>query len=469
MSYLKGAPVNQIETIEHIREEDGTLRPEFVNAVSGAVESGDEQRLRTLVSDLHEADFADLVELLEPDQRRDFVRLLGDDFDVHALPELDESLRDEVLEELPPEVVVDAVRELDSDDAVYVLEDMDEQEREEILSRIPRSERVALTRSLEYPEDSAGRLMRSEFVAVPPYWTVGQTIDYLRDTEDLPTDFHEIFVVDPAYHLLGSVPLSHVLRTARPVKISDIMEIGRPVIPADEDQEQTAYRFEQYNLVSAAVVDKDQRVVGVITVDDIVDVIQEEAEEDIHRLGGVGDEELTDTVPRIARSRFTWLAVNLLTAIIASSVISLFDATIEQMVALAVLMPIVASMGGNAGTQTMTVAVRAIATNDLLPVNARRIVMREIYVALLNGCLFAIVMGLVAWAWFSNPALGVVIGVAMIVNMLMAGLAGILVPLVLNRFHVDPAVASSVFVTTITDVIGFFAFLGLAAVWLSSG
>ena len=461
--------MNQIETVEHIREEDGTLRPEFVNTVAAAVRSGDEKRLCTLVCDLHEADFADLVELLEPDQRREFVRLLGDEFDVHALPELDESLRDEVLEELPPEVVVGAVRELDSDDAVYVLEDMDEQEREQILSRIPRSERVALTRSLEYPEDSAGRLMRSEFVAVPPYWTVGQTIDYLRETEDLPTDFHEIFVVDPAYHLLGSVPLSHVLRTARPVVISTIMETDRPVIPADEDQEQTAYRFEQYNLVSAAVVDENQRVVGVITIDDIVDVIQEEAEEDIHRLGGVGDEELTDTVPRIARSRFTWLAVNLLTAIIASSVISLFDATIEQMVALAVLMPIVASMGGNAGTQTMTVAVRAIATNDLLPVNARRVVMREIYVALLNGCLFALVMGLVAWIWFGNPALGVVIGVAMIVNMLMAGLAGIMVPLVLERFSIDPAVASSVFVTTITDVIGFFAFLGLAALWLAHG
>ncbi len=448
------------------RDEDGMLTPAYVHAVALAVENADGHELRALVKGLHNADLADLMELLGPDDRQGFIRLLGDDIDFHVLPELDETLRDEVLEELPTKAVVEAVRELESDDAVYLLEDMHSDEQQKILKQLPESERVALKRSLDYPEDSAGRLMRSEFVAVPPFWNVGQVIDYLRQDETLPADFHEVLVVDPAFHLLGAVALNRLLRTKRPVRIEDIMEKDIISVKAVEDQEQVAYVFEQYNLLSAPVVDEDGRVSGVVTIDDIVDVIQEEVEEDIHRLGGVGDEELTDTVWQTARGRFTWLAVNLLTAVFASYVISLFDASIEQMVALAVLMPIVASMGGNAGTQTMTVAVRALATHELLPVNAARVIGREAMVGLLNGSVLAILMGALAALWFDNTGLGLVLVVAMIVNMLVAALSGILIPLMLERLGVDPAIASSVFVTTVTDVVGFFAFLGLAATWL---
>jgi len=448
------------------RDEDGMLAPGYVHDVALAVENGDGEELRALVEGLHNADLADLMELLGHDERQGFIRLLGGDIDFHVLPELDETLRDEVLEELPTKAVVDAVRELESDDAVYLLEDMESDEQHKILKHLPENERAALKRSLEYPEDSAGRLMCSEFVAVPPFWNVGQVIDYLRRDETLPADFHEVFIVNPAFHLIGAVALNRLLRTKRPVRIDDIMKKDIISVKATEDQEQVAFAFEQYNLLSAPVVDADERVCGIITIDDIVDVIQEEVEEDIHRLGGVGDEELTDTVWQTARGRFTWLAVNLLTAVFASYIISLFDGSIEQMVALAVLMPIVASMGGNAGTQTMTVAVRAIATHELLPVNAGRVIGREAMVGLLNGAVLAAVMGVLAALWFGNTGLGLVLVAAMMVNMLVAALSGILIPLLLERSGVDPAIASSVFVTTVTDVVGFFAFLGLAAMWL---
>lgn len=310
-------------------------------------------------------------------------------------------------------------------------------------------------------------MMRTEFISVPPFWTVGQTIDYARDTEDLPDSFTEIYVVDPAHHVLGAVALDRLLRSKRPVLMEEIADKEVSLIPADQDQEAVAREFERYDLVSAPVVDADQRMVGVITVDDIVEVIQEEAEEDIHRLGGVfGDASIRDTVLSTTRGRFVWLLANLGTAILASMVISLFEATIEQIVALAVLMPIVASMGGNAGTQTMTVAVRALATRDLGRLNAMRVVVREVAVGLLNGLMFAIIMAAVAVYWFGSGQLGLVIAAAMIINLLAAALAGILVPLALDALGMDPAIASSVFVTTVTDVVGFFAFLGLAAVWL---
>lgn len=446
--------------------EEDALTPELVRAVSGAIEARSRTDILDLTADLHSADMADLLELLKPEFRGGLIDLLGTSFDVEAVTELDEQLRDAVMERLPNENIAEAVKDLETDDAVYLLEDLGEGDRTEILEALPALERANVQRSLEYPEDSAGRLMQTDFVAVPPFWTIGQTIDYMREEDDLPDDFYEIFVVDPTFHLIGTVPLGHILRTRRPVRIEAVMKREQTEISALIDQEQVAHMFAQYNLVSAAVVDEDRRIVGVVTVDDIVDVIQEEAEEDIHRLAGVGDEELTSSVWQTARSRWTWLAVNLVTAIFASAVIGLFDATISQMVALAILMPIVASMGGNAATQTMTVAVRAMATHTLGPMNAMRVIVREMLVGLLNGVSFAIAMGGITMIWFSDVKLGLVIGGAMIINHFVAGLAGIVVPLALEKAGADPAIASTAFVTTVTDVVGFFSFLGLAALFL---
>ncbi|NNE23492.1 MAG: magnesium transporter [Rhizobiales bacterium] len=449
-----------------VHDEDGALTPEFVRSVSAALADDDQKIARKLTRDLHAADLADLIEQLRRSERVDLIDKLGRTFDVESLPELDEGVRDELMDALPNQVIASAVRKLETDDALYLIEDMDEADQEEILAKVPRADRVALKRALDYPEDTAGRIMQTEFVAVPMFWSVGQTIDYMRDEEDLPENFSEIYVIDPVYHTVGYIPVSHILRNSRDIAIADIMIDHQNIFNVTDDQADVAYRFEQYNLVSAAVVDDDNRLVGSITIDDIVDVIQEEAEEDILRLGGVGDEEITGSILATTRSRIVWLVINLATAILASWIISLFDATIEEMVALAILMPIVASMGGNAGTQTMTVAVRAIATRDLGPVNALRVITRESSVGLINGILFAGIMGLFAWWWFGSDQLGLVIGAAMIINMIAAALAGILIPLGLDHFNIDPAIASGVFVTTVTDVVGFFAFLGLAALWL---
>jgi magnesium transporter len=449
-----------------LRDDEGGLRPEFLHAVVAALDADDAAKLRDLTLKLHAADLANLIELLRPEQRRALIATLGEDFDAAALPELDEAVRDQVLEVMPPEQVAEALQQLDSDEAVYVIEDLDKDEQSDILAKLPHFERLALERSLEYPEDSAGRIMQTDLIAVPPFWSVGQTIDYMREAEDLPDRFYEMFVVDPAYHLLGSVALDHLLRSKRPTSIESITDRDIHPIPVEADQEAAAREFERYNLTSAPVVDGGGRLVGVITADDVVEVVQEEASEDILRMGGVAGESVSDSVWRTTQHRFTWLLANLVTAILASVVISLFEATIEQMVALAVLMPIVASMGGNAGTQTMTVAVRALATQDLGPVNALRVVLRESAVGLLNGLLFAVIMAAITFFWFSSGQLGLVIGVAMIVNLFAAALAGILIPLGLDALGLDPAIASGVFVTTVTDVVGFFAFLGLAALWL---
>jgi magnesium transporter len=449
-----------------LRDEEGEIRPEFLHAVVAALDAGEAAKLRDLALPLHEADLADLIELLRPEQRTMLIATLGEDFDAATLPELDEAVRDQLLETMPSEQVAEALQQLDSDDAVYVIEDLDKEEQTDILAKLPHFERLALERSLEYPEDSAGRIMQTDLIAVPPFWSVGQTIDYMREAEDLPDRFYELFVVDPAYHLLGSVALNSLLRAKRPTSIDAVTERDIHPIPVEADQEAVARQFERYNLTSAPVVDGGGRLVGVITADDIVEVVQEEASEDILRMGGVAGERVSDSVWRTASHRFTWLFANLITAILASFVISLFEATIEQMVALAVLMPIVASMGGNAGTQTMTVAVRALATQDIGPANALRVVWRESAVGLLNGLLFAVIMAAIAFFWFGSDKLGLVIGVAMVVNLLAAALAGILIPLGLDALGLDPAIASGVFVTTVTDVVGFFAFLGLAALWL---
>jgi magnesium transporter len=449
-----------------LRDEEGGIRSDFLHAVSSALEEGDAAKVRALTLDLHEADLADLIQLLRPEERAGLIATLGEDFKAAALPELDEAVRDQVLEDMPPEQVAEVLQQLDSDEAVYLLEDLDKEDQTDILAKLPYFERIALQRSLEYPEDSAGRIMQTDLIAVPPFWSVGQTIDYMREAADLPDRFYEIFVVDPAYHLIGSVALNRLLRSKRPTTVESITERDIRPVPVDSDQEEVARQFERYNLTSAPVIDQDMRLVGVITADDVVEVVQEEASEDILRMGGVAGESVSDSVWETTRLRFTWLLANLGTAILASVVISLFEATIEQMVALAVLMPIVASMGGNAGTQTMTVAVRALATQDLGPVNAVRVILRESAVGLLNGLLFAGIMAAIAFFWFGSGDLGLVIGLAMIVNLFAAALAGILIPLGLEALDLDPAIASGVFVTTVTDVVGFFAFLGLAALWL---
>ena len=449
-----------------LRDEEGGFRSEFLREVETALDEANSLRIRELTLGLHEADLADLIQLLKPEQRVALITTLGPEFNAAALSELDEAVRDQVLEAMPNEQVAEALQQLDSDEAVYLLEDLDKQEQSDILAKLPLFERAALERSLEYKEDSAGRIMQTDLIAVPPFWSVGQTLDFMQEADDLPERFYEIFVVDPSYHLLGSVALDRLLRSKRLVSIEDLTITDIHPIQVESDQEEVARQFERYNLTSAPVVDADQRLVGVITADDVVEVIQEEASEDILKMGGVGGESVADTVWETTRHRFAWLLVNLATAILASAVISLFDATIEQMVALAVLMPIVASMGGNAGTQTMTVAVRAIATQDLGRANAFRVIGRETAVGLLNGVLFAAIMGTIVYFWFGNSPLGLVIAGAMIVNLIVAALAGILIPLGLEGLGLDPAIASGVFVTTVTDVVGFFAFLGLAAIWL---
>jgi magnesium transporter len=449
-----------------LREDDGTIRAEFVAQITHAIEAGDTAILRTLAGDLHESDQGALLEALDPEQRPRFVELLGIDFDFSALTEVDDAVREEILEEMPPAQVAEGVRELESDDAVAILEDLPKDEQTEILRQLPPPERIAVARGLTYPEDSAGRRMQTEFVAVPPAWNVGQAIDYMRETAELPEHFYELYVTDENGQFLGAVPLDRLLRSKRPVPISELMEVERRRVHADEDQEEVARLFQRYDMVAAPVVDADDRLVGVITFDDVADVIVEEAEEDIKALGGVtSDEELSDSVWTIARGRFNWLLVNLATAFLASSVLGLFEGQLQKMVALAVLAPIVASQGGNATTQTMTVAVRALATQDLSDANAKRVIMRELLVGLLNGVAFAVITGIAAYIWFRVPALGVVIGLAMVCNLVAAALGGILIPLTLHRLRVDPAVASSPFVTTVTDVVGFFSFLSIATLW----
>ncbi|WP_081718356.1 magnesium transporter [Lutibaculum baratangense] len=448
------------------RDEAGYFSSAFVEAVGDAIENRDRKTLRDLCQDLHNADLADLIEQLDQERRTQLIQLLGRDFDFAVLTEVDDTVREQILEALPVAAVAAGLRDLDSDDAVYILEDLADQEQEEILARIPEFVRVRLRRSLDYPEETAGRRMQSDVIAVPPFWDVGRTIDYMRESDDLPDEFYELIVVDPSFRPVGTVPLNRLLRTKRPVRIDEIMDTPIRTIRGDLDQEEAARIFERYNLVSAAIVDDSNRLVGVIHHDDIIDVIEEEAEEDIRGLVGLGDEEISDNFLYTARSRFPWLFINLWTAMLAASVIGLFDESLEKMVALAVLMPIVASMGGNAGTQTMTVTVRALATRELGGFNKRRIFWRELLVALLNGVTLAILIGIIAALWFSNAELGGVIGAALVFNLLVAGSAGFVVPVLLDRFGADPAVASSVFLTTVTDVVGFFAFLGLATLLL---
>jgi len=447
------------------------LEPDLEERIVEAIESGDAPRVRDLTEPLHHTDVADLLERLNDDDRAKLVDIIRPEFEAEILIDLDDTVRDDVVDLLGIEEVAAAVVELESDDAVQVMEELDAADQQQVLEAIPDDERVLIEEGLAYPDDSAGRLMQREVVRVPTFWSVGECIDFLRRNADqeessLPERFYNLFVVDPKHRPVGTVALDTLLRTRRPVPLTDIMDPEMKLVPVTADQEDVAFLFRQRDLASAPVVDESGRLVGAITIDDIVDVIDEEYEEDLLHMGGVAEDDLYDAAIDTTRARFSWLVVNLITAIVASIVIGLFDATIDQIVALAILMPIVASMGGNAGTQTLTVVVRALAMKELTTTNAARLLGKELMVGVFNGVIFAVLAGGVAWAWFGSPILGGVIGLAMVVNMIVAGLAGTAIPLALDRMGVDPAIASSVFLTTVTDVVGFFVFLGLAAIVL---
>ena len=453
--------------IEVAREDDiYELHNRTVDAIVDAAEAGDAKLLTELMEPLHAADIADLLEQVSSDERLEILRHYEKEIDGEILSEIDESIRDEVIAALSPEVLSEAVRELDSDDVVDIIEDLEEHQQEAILASLDTVDRAAVEKALAYPEYSAGRLMQREVVAGPAHWTVGEAIDFLRSTEDLPDEFYHMVLVDPAMHPVGYVTLGRILGARRDVALVDLTEESFRTFNVLQEESDVAYAFNQYHQISAPVVDDDGRLAGVITIDDAMIVLDEEHEEDIMRLAGVGDGSLSDRVLETTKQRLPWLAVNLVTAILASLVIAQFENVIAGFVALAVLMPIVASMGGNAGTQSLTVAVRAIATKDLTGSNVWRVVRREVLVGLINGLVFAVVMGVIGMVWFGSPLLGAVIATAMVINLVVAGLAGIMVPVVLDRMDVDPALASGAFVTTVTDVVGFFAFLGLAAVVL---
>ena len=458
-------PERRPEAGEDRDDEAYGLDSDVVSEVLDALEAGDAPRVLALVDELHVADLADLIEQIGSADREALIRTLGDGLDAEVISELDESVRDEVLAFVDPAVLAKAVKELNSDDVVYLVEDLEDAQKEKVLEALDPEERVVVEQSLAYPDYSAGRMMQRELVKAPPFWTVGQMIDAMRAAEELPDPFYEVIVVDPAMKPLGVIPLGRIMGSGRPTLLSEIMNEDFHAIPATQESDDVAYAFSQYHLVSAPVVDEDGRLVGVITIDDAVEAMGDEAEEDILRLGGVGDESLADRVWDITKSRFPWLAVNLVTAILASLVIDIFEEAIQAYVALAVLMPIVASMGGNAGTQTLTVAVRALATRDLTAANMWRVIGREALVGLINGVAFAILVAIMGVIWFGDPMLGVVLAVAMIGNLLVAGLAGIAIPLALDRVGADPALASGTFVTTVTDVVGFFLFLGIGG-WL---
>lgn len=440
--------------------------PSLVSKIMSSVDVGDKETVLNIIKKLPPSDVADIINLLKSSERKSFINLIKEGFNPETLSVLEDVVREEIIKYLGYNFVANLLPELETDDAVHVIEDLKEEEKDLILQNIPQSDREELQLALNYPEDSAGRLMSLDFVSSPPHWNVGEAIDFFRESSDLPGEFYEIYLIDPFFKPVATLSLSSILKSNREDKLEDLKSNHFVTISAEMDKEMVAHEFERFDLVSAPVIDENGRLIGVITADDIVDVIQDEAGEDIKFLGGVGDENITDNVLRVSRGRFSWLFINLLTAILASIVISIFDGTIEEMVALAILMPIVASMGGNAGTQTLTIAVRSLSTRDLVPLNYKRIINKEILVSFYNGVSFAIIIGFLGAFWFNDIPLGIVLAVAMIVNMLIAGLSGILIPLGLNKVGIDPAVASTVFLTTITDVVGFFSFLGLAAWFL---
>ncbi|MBV8972074.1 MAG: magnesium transporter [Sphingomonadaceae bacterium] len=446
-------------------DDDGRLRGGFVAAVVATLDAGDAAATRALVDPLHEADIADLFELVPADYRRDLAKALGDKLDADVIAEMNDWVREDLLDERSASEVAEVVSELDTDDAVAIIEELDEDERREVMRALDPDDRAAIEEALTYPEESAGRLMQRDLVAVPPHWTVGAIVDFIAAEPDLPTDFWEVFVVDERHHPVGTIRLSWLLTARRDAVIADVMQCDQTLIPVDEDQEEVALQFQKYALISAAVIDADGRLVGVITVDDIVHIIQEEAGEDALKLSGAGDGDINEPIHQTIRVRMWWLLINLGTAILASSVVAAFEGTISRLVTLAVLMPIVAGMGGNAATQTMAVTVRALATNQLTSSNTMRMIRRELLIALANGVGLGLLMAVGCQLVYHDLALSAVLFSAMLINSVNAGLSGILIPVGLEKAGIDPAVTSTVFVTTMTDVIGFFSFLGLAALF----
>jgi len=468
---LKHDPAEQAEdTARHdvpeseSLDDDNRLKAEFVRSVKDALDEEDFERVYDLVEPLHPADIADLFELVDENERLGLARAIRDLMGVEVIAEMNDWVREALVEALPADVVAEIAEQLDTDDAVAMLEDLDEEDQQAVLAEMEPEDRAAIETALSYPEESAGRLMSRDFVAVHESMTVGDLIDFLREHRELPTEFWEVFIVDPMHRPIGTCALSWILRTPRNIPLYDVMARDQTLIPADMDQEEVALRFQKYALISAAVVDDAGRLIGQITVDDIVHIIQEEAGEDTLLLSGAGDGDINEPIRDAYSARVRWLIANLLTATLASSVIAMFEGTISKMVALATLMPIVAGLGGNAGTQTLAVTVRALATNQLTASNAWRAVRREMSIALLNGCTVAVVIGIVVSLIFGNMTLGLVIAMAMMTNILIAGMAGVFVPLTLERFKADPAIASSIFVTMTTDSMGFLVFLGLATV-----
>ena len=438
---------------------------EFINLFSKKIKDSDTNFLNRTLKELHPSDSADIIENLIPVNRLKLIELEGFNLDPEIFIELNESIQAEIFIILSTESIANILKHLESDNALKILENLDEKKKNIVLDKLPPKDRFLLQEGLNSPEDSAARIMQREFTAIPSNWSVGHTIDYLRENKDLPEEFLEIFIVDSNFQPIGTVPSSKVLRTPREAKMNSIMNEAQVLIPVNMDKEEVGHIFENYNLVSAGVVDKENKLVGMITGDDVFTVLKEEAEEDVLRLAGVGDEVITDTVLQKTKRRFNWLLLNLFTALLATWVISLFGASIEQMVALAFLMPIVASMGGNAGMQTLAVTIRALATKELSSGNFGKIVTKEFIIGILNGIIFAVITGVIVQLWFKELNLSILIGVSMILNMIVAGLFGILIPVSLKKFNIDPAIASSVFVTTITDVIGFLSFLGLGALF----
>ena len=441
---------------------------EFIKVINEKIKKQDTDFLANSLKELLPADSADIIENLSPENRSKLIELEGFNIDPEIFVELNESIQSEIFLLLSIESIASLLKKLESDDALKILENLDKSKKDTVLNKLPPKDRFLLEESLSYPEDTAARIMQREFTAIPSNWSVGQTIDYLRENKDLPEEFLEIFIVDSNFKPIGTVPSSKVLRTSRESKMNSIMNEMQVLIPVNMDKEEVGHIFENYNLVSAGVVNKENKLVGMITGDDVFTVLKEEAEEDVLRLAGVGDEKITDSILQKTRRRFNWLLLNLFTALLATWVISKFGATIEQMVALAFLMPIVASMGGNAGMQTLAVTIRALATKELSSGNFGKIVTKEFFIGILNGIIFAIITGAIVQLWFKEFNLSILIAIAMILNMIVAGLFGILVPVSLKKFNIDPALASSVFVTTITDVIGFLSFLGLGSYFFYS-
>lgn len=442
------------------------ISDELSKEILNALEQKDKKSLKKLIKPIHAADLADFIDSISHEKRLNFLKFIGKDFDPEILVDINHTAKEDVIEVFGAKKSAQAINTLETDDAVEVMEDLTQAEQQVILEEMPVKQRKELEESLAFPEDSAGRLIDKKMVCVPEFWTVGQTIDFLRSNGDLPNDFYQIFVADPKMKPVGGVLLSRIIRSKRPVKMKDIMDGDLKTIRADMDQEEVAFIFRQYGLVSAPVINEEERMIGIITVDDIVDVIEEEAQEDILHLGGVSETDLHTSLASTAASRFPWLVANLLTAVVASVVISLFEDTIQRFAALAVLMPIVASMGGNAGTQSITITVRAIATKEITATNVSRVIGKELMVGLLNGIIFAIITGLLVYVWYDNIQLSLIFAVATILTLLLAGLSGTLVPIGLVKMGVDPAIASSVVLTTITDIVAFGAFLGFASMML---